>query len=389
MPFAEMFSGAPSSIWSWLTILAVLSVGMYFARHAAHKAILLLSRMIYRACRMTATSLMQAEHRLQLRNREVLLAAGREDTERLVEREFDRVAAAVKRDLSACPAVTRRLAEEITQIEEDHESSTDVPPSPPGWIDAVEAVAAIPSKGEPMVANILEQIHTSLVKSQEEALGDYRDAVEKRHKVLHALRPHWRDVASQLGTIDKKVQSLLTRAGAIDKEMEKYEGVMKGTDAAVRSLSSSSLKNLFVSAFFLAIATGGAVINFQLIARPMAEMVGGNALIGNFKTAEIAALVIILVEISMGLFMMESMRITRLFPVIGALSDKVRRRMIVVTLTLLTLLATFESGLAYMREVLLQDELATNAVLRGADSVVTAQFTWITTGVQMGLGFIL
>ena len=157
-------------------------------------------------------------------------------------------------------------------------------------------------------------------------------------------------------------------------------------------LSSSSLVNFFVSAFVLCIAIGGAPINFSLIARPMAEMVGGTSLIGDFRTADIAALVIILVEISMGLFLMESLRITRLFPVIGALPDKTRVRMIYITFTILFLLASVEAGLAYMREVLLQDELATSALLRGeAAAAVTAtgEFMWITTAAQMGMGFIL
>jgi hypothetical protein len=92
----------------------------------------------------------------------------------------------------------------------------------------------------------------------------------------------------------------------------------------------------------------------------------------------------------MGLFLMESLRITRLFPVIGALPDKWRVIMVWITLGLLTALASVEAGLAYMREVLLQDELATSALLRGeADVVFGNQFIWITTAAQMGMGFIL
>ena len=122
----------------------------------------------------------------------------------------------------------------------------------------------------------------------------------------------------------------------------------------------------------------------------MAEMVGGTSLIGDFRTADIAALVIILVEISMGLFLMESLRITRLFPVIGALPDKTRVRMIYITFTILFLLAGVEAGLAYMREVLLHDELATSALLRGdAGATATGEYLWITTAAQMGMGFIL
>ena len=87
---------------------------------------------------------------------------------------------------------------------------------------------------------------------------------------------------------------------------------------------------------------------------------------------------------------MESLRITRLFPVIGALPDKTRVRMIWITFSILFLLASVEAGLAYMREVLLHDELATSALLRGEISATaTSQYMWITTAAQMGMGFIL
>ncbi|MCG8543936.1 MAG: hypothetical protein MJE12_06975, partial [Alphaproteobacteria bacterium] len=109
-----------------------------------------------------------------------------------------------------------------------------------------------------------------------------------------------------------------------------------------------------------------------------------------FKISDVAALVIIMVEISMGLFLMESLRITRLFPVISALPDNMRVRMIWTTFTILFLLASVEAGLAYMREILLQDQLATSALLRGEPATgFASEFVWITTGAQMGMGFIL
>jgi hypothetical protein len=83
------------------------------------------------------------------------------------------------------------------------------------------------------------------------------------------------------------------------------------------------------------------------------------------------------------------MRITRLFPVVSALPDKVRVRMIYVTFTILFLLASVEAGLAYMREILMQDELATAALLRGGEPVATSEYLWITTAAQMGMGFTL
>ena len=250
---------------------------------------------------------------------------------------------------------------------------------------------AIDSKeGRIMVGNILSDIHKSLVKAHKEAMTSYHEASAKRHKLLRYMRPEWRQIQQTLARVGKNVDSLLSRSVTIDRLMQEYEDIVHGQDRAVSILSSSSLVNFFVSAFVLAIAIGGATINFSLIARPMAEMVGGTSLIGGFRTADIAALVIILVEISMGLFLMESLRITRLFPVIGALPDKTRVRMAYITFTILFLLAGVEAGLAYMREVLLHDELATSALLRGdIGATAVGEYMWITTAAQMGMGFIL
>ncbi len=177
----------------------------------------------------------------------------------------------------------------------------------------------------------------------------YREASAKRHSLLRKMRPEWRQIQQTLDRIGKNVGSVLDRSETIDRHMQEFEDITSGRDRAVSVLSSSSLVYFFVSMLVLAVAIGGATINFSLIARPMAEMVGGTNLIGGYRTADIAALVIIMVEISMGLFLMESLRITRLFPVIAALPDKMRVRMIWITFTLLFLLASVEAGLAYMR----------------------------------------
>jgi hypothetical protein len=204
------------------------------------------------------------------------------------------------------------------------------------------------------------------------------------------MRPDWRRIQDVMGRVNTNVESVLERSIAIDRHMQEYHDMVKGEDKSVSVLSSSSLVYFFVSALVLMVAAAGAAINFTLIARPMSEMVGGTAFVGGFRTAEIAALVIIMVEISMGLFLMESLRVTRLFPVISALSDSMRRRMMVITFVILLLMASIEAGLAYMREVLLQDELATSALLRGDTSgTAVNSHLWITTAAQMGMGFIL
>ena len=381
----------PWPIVSALLWIVLAISALYFARGTAHAAIAAAARVLHRSFRLAAAAIARGEKNLVARNREVLLAAGAEAKERIVEREFDRVADSVRKDLGNYAALHRSLSESIERIETDHQAAVEVPPDPPGWVNAVEAVAKIDTKeGRIGVGNVLSDIHKSLVKAHDEAMDLYRRASRERHKLLHAMRPEWRNIQQLLAQVGKSVDSLLERSTAIDRHMREYEDIVHGRDNAVSILSSSSLVYFFVSALVLVVAIGGATINFSLIARPMAEMVGGTNLIGGFRTADIAALVIIMVEISMGLFLMESLRITRLFPVIGALPDKTRIRMIWITFTILFLLASVEAGLAYMREVLLQDELATSALLRGDDAAtLTGEYLWITTAAQMGMGVIL
>ncbi|MEQ8858074.1 MAG: hypothetical protein RIC56_05460 [Pseudomonadales bacterium] len=387
----DLFMLTDSVVTSALLWAVVVMTVMYLGRAQARQSITTLARMLHNALRMAAFGLRRAEQHLESRNREVLLAAGREAKERIVSREFERINATVVRDLGRYPEVQRTLTESIQRIDEDHQSTAEVPPQAPGWSKAVKAVADAADKSDPSVRDVLEAIHESMDRGQARSLTAYREASRKRHRLLSRMMPRWRSIQGTLKRMEASVESILERSRSIDRHMDEYRDIVAGSDRAVQTLSTSALVQFAVSALVIAVAIGGAVINFSLIARPMAEMVGGTSYIGAFQTADIAALVIILVEISMGLFLMESLRVTRLFPVIAALPDRTRIYMVAFTLTILTTLASVEAGLAYMREILLQDELATASLLRGQAeaTVMTTEALWITTAAQMGMGFIL
>jgi hypothetical protein len=388
MSMTTLLTFTPWPAVSAAILLTLLVAALYFARDTAHQAIQAAANALAQGLRVASHSVAHAQAHLAARNREVLLAAGREAKERIVEREFTRIADTVRKDLAGYPDMHRRLSEAIRRIEEDHEKAVEVPPEAPGWAQAVKVVANLDARNAG--AEILSDIHRSMVKAHAEAMDDYRKASSERHSLLRRMMPDWRLIQETLGRVNKTVAGVIARSQTIDRHMQEYEAIVRGEDRALSVLSSSSIVYFFVSALVLAVATAGTAVNFTLIARPMAEMVGGTNYIGTWRTADIAALVIIMVEISMGLFLMESLRITRLFPVIGALSDKMRVRMMFATFMILLLMASIEAGLAYMREVLLLDEMATNALLRGdsTGSFVNSHL-WITTAAQMGMGFVL
>lgn len=95
----------------------------------------------------------------------------------------------------------------------------------------------------------------------------------------------------------------------------------------------------------------------------------------------------------MGLFLMESLRITHLFPRINNLQDKMRRRFMWVAFSILLTLAGVEVALAVMRDWIVAADVAFKANLggEGATAAIT-DLGWVTkipTAGQMILGFIL
>lgn len=385
--FSEFFP--VQSVGALTLIIFVGLLFLYAARSPAHHALRGLGLFFHGACRLASKAVMRADCRLKERNREVTLSAARNAQERLLEREFQRVHDMVRRDLSGYPALNRTLSEQLTSIEEDYRASTEVPPQPPEWLAAVEAVAKIPrGNNNSAVADILDDIHETLTRAQKESMEEYRKSCRVRHGLLKRMLPYWRRLSSTMGAVERKMADLDAHIPAIDRQMQRFEAILANTDQADREWSSSFATQFVIAGIVLSIAIMGGFINFHLIALPMSEMVGGNSYLGPLKTADVAAMVIILVEIAMGIFLMESLRITRMFPAIHAMDDQMRRRMIVVTFVILTALASVEAALAYMRDLLAADKEALTRSLTGGQTLESG-FRWIASVGQMVLGFIL
>ncbi len=381
----NIWPGAPLlSAFFWITITVFM---LYLARTPAHRSIYSLSRVIHNGLRLLARSTRMAAEGVRTRNRDVLFNLGKESTERIIEREFQRVDDVIQRDLSSYPMLQRSMADQIVRMDEDYQKSAELPPPVPAWVDAITALGKISSK-DASVAAILEQIHKTINSQHKGVLDEYRRVSSDRHGILNKMMPLWRRLTETLEQASKRFTGLNERAQVIDHRIQEYQEIQAQSDKAERMLTSSAATQFFIAGFVLMIATGGAIINFNLIALPMSEMVGGGSYIGAFKTSDVAALVIILVELAMGLYLMESLRITRLFPIIGQMDDRTRRRMIWITFTILFIMAGVEASLAFMRDRLAADMQALRQSLADVEVVATAN-NWIPTVGQMVMGFIL
>src|SRR5256885_12863156 len=203
--------------------------------------------------------------------------------------------------------------------------------------------------------------------------------------------PFWRSVDKNLAQVEKNLAALQSSVSTVDAHMTKYEQINAATDKAQHALTVSAFTQFAIALFVVAIAAGGAFINFKLIALPMSEMVGaGDYITSSLRTSEVAALVIIFVEAAMGLFLLQAMRVTHLFPRIASLNEALRKRMLWIALSLLATLAGVQAAFALMRDMLIADKQALLHSLATVQAAATEGWVGrIPTAGQMLLGFIL
>jgi hypothetical protein len=377
---------------SFLVLFVIAMPFLYVARDPIHALIGRLVRVIVNPLRLISRWLSETAIKMRLRNREVLFAHGSREVRLSIEREFERVTTLVQRDLEGYPAMQRKLMDEITRIEEDYKQSGEVPPPPPEWVKAVDGFAKIKNNGDGVVERILADIRDSIDDIYKKIIAAYRGAYQERHHILKRSLPFWRSANQTLQKVDRNITGLHDSAAKIDANVIKLQGIFGKNNETENSLTSSSSTQFFISGLVMLIAFGGAYVNFKLISLPMSAMVGGGDYItANLRAAEVAAMVIIMFEALMGLFLMETLRFTSLFP-LGNMTEKMRRYLMWASLIILVILAGVEVALAVMRDTIVAADVALKQTLGSGEAGAAVEAGWVTripTFGQMILGFTL
>src|SRR5512135_349173 len=351
---------------SGLVLIAIAMLALYAARMPMHGLIRSAGLALSGPLRLGARWLFGVALDMKMRNKAVLLAQGRREAGQRIEREFERIGMLVTRDLQGYPTLQRRLLEEITRVEEDYKKCGEVPPPPPDWIDAVAAVAKIKTGGGEVVQKILDDIRTSIAGIHDKALAEYRRAYQARHSILEGFMPHWRSLDKTMKQVEKSMAGLQASASTVDAHMDAYKEIAAASDKAESVLTHSAFTQFVSALLVMAVALGGAFVNFKLIALPMSEMVGASD------------------------YLTSSLRTTHLFPRIANLEDRMRRRMVWISLALLVTLGCVEAALALMRDTLIADKQALLQSLATVPAAVNEGLLGrIPTAGQMILGFIL
>lgn len=387
MEWLDTISAHP---WLWLGIFLVSQVVVFAAREPLKKAFTNIARALGRSLRMAGVWGRGVAATLRDRDSELLLEEGKAEVERKLERDFVRLSDGFAKALKGYPAVHQKLDAAVTELAKDLDESAHAPPEAPGWADAVNAVKSLPADLEGGRARVLGEIQKVAEEGQKRALKSHREAVAKRHKILSGLAPHLKTIQGCMGQTRSSVERALETTAKVDAHMERFEKLRAADESALRATASDKLTQFVVSALVMAIALGGAFVNFQLIALPMSELVPAGSRIGGLPVAAVAALVIVLMEAAAGIFLLDSLAVTELFPRIGSLPTARRRLVAAVSFAGLFILACIEASLAVLREQIVASDLALKQSLSGVEvAAAEPALSAIPVVGQAVLGFVL
>jgi hypothetical protein len=390
---------AMESIYLWpdqpalslLVIYVVTVVALWAAREPMLRLLGGLGRSVEEGFGAIARRSRNAADELRERSRAALLAAGSLEVQGKLEGEFQRIDASFSERLGHYSELHRRLDDLLLKLDADYQKCGEAPPEVPGWAATVKSISGIPTSGDPNVRKVLEGIKKSIQEAERKALQAHREETSKRHKLLNAMRPAWKEIRGLTARMKDAVEKVLETARKVDGYIDDYHRIRDDERAAARALSHSAWKLLVTSLIVLAVALGGAFINFQLIALPMSELVPAGARVGGMPVATVSALVIVLMEVALGIFLMDMLGITELFPRLSAIPASRRRLILGVALAGLFFLASVESSLAILREKIVEADAVLKMSLAGAESaaITAASTSRIPVVGQAVLGFVL
>jgi hypothetical protein len=375
-----------------IVILILLSmIFLYLARTPMHEALKILIEGTAGGFKKVAEWAANLSTAMTDNNRKVLLESGIADAEQKIMEEFRRLEATYSKHLADYPKIHLKLDDNVTRIDLDYKECGQVVPAAPGWSEVIESIARVKENtGDRIIEKMLTEIHKSAVEGEKKALAELRSESAKRHKILSALAPVWKQVVKLMDSVNKKVNLVIETTSRIDKYMEQYEKVREGGKDSIEMLSSRATKLFIFSLIVIAVAIFGAFINFQLIALPMAEMVPSGTRLAGIPVSEVSAMVIVALELVIGIFLLEAIGITNIFPQIAGMTRNKRLILLYGSLFGLFFLASVEASLAILREALAEAKTNVDIALAGdAGTAISSQGSHIAVIGQATLGFTL
>ncbi len=231
--------------------------------------------------------------------------------------------------------------------------------------------------------------HNRLAAGMKEAELQPRIPVDARRAGRRIERDPQQDASASL-------DRLAAHVGEHRQVIESYGvqlGDIQATTAAVpvKIGHSSGIGLAFAIVLIAAVGIAGW-LNFALLERPMAEVVGDSYRVMGVPIHRLAALAIIVLEVAVGLVLLEALSVTTMFPQFERLEQRpaVRLAIIVTMATALLVLAIIEAALALTRDEISRLERELMGTLAGAAPTETGQAVGeMARYAQAAFGFVI
>lgn len=221
--------------------------------------------------------------------------------------------------------------------------------------DAAERAfrAALPSMESGRGLNKLER---NIAQSTARAMNDRLVPVRPALQIIKAEAPRVRELADKLNKTQNEFNQSVDE---VNKTFEEFEMIMRSEDRSKIAGRASIVIPWLIAVIITAIALSGVFLNFFLIERPMAEIVGEGARIGGIGLPVFAAIIVIFLEFVAGVVLMDAAGFTRLIPAFHSMSDGARKIMFWVAFAFLSLFSVLEMTLSIVREQIIEQQQET------------------------------
>lgn len=204
-----------------------------------------------------------------------------------------------------------------------------------------------------------------------QAEARFAQAAREARDGARAIKPearHLQSLARKLKEIDERIDR---NTREINLAAESYRNNLRSDLRKDAAAGASIFVPWAAAVVVIAVAAAGAFLNFQLVQRPMAELVGDGARVGGLSLPSIAAITLIFLEAACGVVLMEAIGATKLLPVFSRMSGRMTLVFAIMALVFLAAFSVVEVALAFTREAII---LLDQDVMRAAagDSAASA-----------------
>lgn len=324
---------------------------LYLGRPSFHRGARALARLVRHPLKLGERFLRAGAADIRRRNGALLQAQARAEAALEIEREWTRLDEVVRRDVQGFPALQEALLRQIEQWEAEFARSGELPQPSPEWTKAVTAVARLKIGDDDVGERIQAGFQAFVQKAQDEALRERRKAVAERHRQLGRAQQMWQVVARSLDRANNRLARVAESAFTIHEAVDRYQALCERAPVFDRGLVASAASRLLVAGFVLVVAAGGAFMNAHLMEAPLRWLgVGGGLALAGHPAPDIAATILIAIEVVAGIVLFDALDVTHLFGVVAVLPKRTRRRAAGGALGLLVTLAALQAVLAFVRE---------------------------------------